>query len=202
VLIHDRDYSQAIEFFAKACNGGISNGCNQAADYSQLQANQMQALKFYKVSCDDGDSTGCKSYAHLLDDLLKGTMRIENLHDYQQAILYNKKACELGEVSACSEAGFLLSYASTIVQGAAPNNQEALRYYNMACEGGDLKVCFNLGSLFEYGHSNLLADSQSITRDSKQAYSFWGKACNEKYVDACTMLQTVQKAKALGIVKQ
>jgi TPR repeat protein len=201
VSIHDRDYAHAIDSFAKACMGGISGGCNQAADYSQLQANQTQALNFYKMSCDADDPTGCKSYAHLLDDLLKGTMRIEGLHDYQQATLYNKKACELGEVSACSEAGYLLSYASTIVQGAAPNNQEALRYYNMACEGGDLKVCFNIGSLFEYGHSNLLADSQNITRDSKHAYSFWTKACNEQYVDACTMLQTVQKAKALGIEK-
>jgi TPR repeat protein len=202
VCTHDRDCTQALEYFAKACNGGIPEGCNQAASYSQLQANQMQALKFYKMSCDDGDSTGCKSYAHLLDDLLKGTMRIGTLHDYQQATLYNRKACELGEVSACSEAGFLLSYASTIVQGAAPNNQEALRYYNMACEGGDLKVCFNLGSLFEYGHSNLLADSQSITRDSKQAYSFWKKACNDKYVDACTMLHSVQNLKALGVERQ
>jgi hypothetical protein len=192
VNIHDRDYTQAIEFFAKACSGGVSDGCNQAANYSQLQANQMQALKFYKMSCDDGDPTGCKSYAHLLDDLLNGTIRIENLHDYAQAILYNKKACELGEVSACSEAGVFLSHASTIVQGAAPNNQEALRYYNMACEGGDLKVCFNLGSLFEFGLSNLLADGQSITKDSKLAHSYWKKACDNKYEDACTILKTVR----------
>jgi TPR repeat protein len=194
VCIHDRGCTQALEYFAKACNGGIPEGCNQAANYSQLQANQMQALKFYKMSCDDGNSTGCKSYAHLLDDLLKGTMRIGNLQDYEQATLYNKKACDLGEVNACSEAGFLLSYASTIVQGASPNNQEALKYYNMACEDGELSVCFRLGMLFEYGHSNLLADGQSMTKDPQQGRSYWRKACDKKDESACTMLQTVQKS--------
>ncbi|MDE1155417.1 MAG: tetratricopeptide repeat protein [Acidobacteriaceae bacterium] len=194
VCSHDRNCTQALEYFAKACNGGIPEGCNQAANYSQLQANQMQALKFYKVSCDDGDSTGCKSYAHLLDDLLKGTMRIGNLHDYEEATLYNKKACNLGEVSACSEAGFLLAYASTIVQGAAPNNQEALKYYNMACDGGEMSVCFRLGMLFEYGHSNLLADGQSLSKDPRQGLSYWEKACDKKDESACTMLQTVQKS--------
>ena len=155
----------------------------------------MQALKFYKMSCDDGDPTGCKSYAHLFDDLLKGTIRIESFHDYQQAVLYNKKACELGEVSACSEAGFLLSHASTIIQGVAPNNQEALKYYNMACEGGDLNVCVQLGMLFQFGNSpNIIADGQSITKNSKQARSYWKKACDAKNQDACTFLHSVQNS--------
>jgi uncharacterized protein len=192
--IRDQDYTHAIETFAKACKGGIPGGCNQAADLSQLQGNQTQALSFYKMSCDADDSTGCKSYAHLLDDLLKGTMRIEGSQDLQQATLYNKKACELGEVSACSEAGFLLSYASTLVQGAVPNDQEAIKYYSMACEAGDLSVCVKLGFLFEYGHSNILADGQITVKDPNRARAYWKRACDRNYQDACTVLQTVQKS--------
>jgi Sel1 repeat len=175
-----------------ACNAGNPESCNQAAEYLQGQADSMGALNFYKKSCDDGSPVGCKSYAHLLDDLLNGTIRIGNLHDYQQAVLYNKKACEFGEVSACSEAGFLLSYASTLVRGVAPDDQEAIRYYNMACEGGVMNVCIRLGFLFEFGHSNLLADGQSVAKDSKQARSYWQKACDENDQDGCTMLKTVR----------
>jgi TPR repeat protein len=192
--IRDQDYIHAIETFAKACKGGIPGGCNQAADLSQLQGNQTQALSFYKMSCDADDSTGCKSYAHLLDDLLKGTMRIEGSQDLRQATLYIKKACELGEVSACSEAGFLLSYASTLVQGAVPNDQEAIKYYSMACEAGDLSVCVKRGFLFEYGHSNILADGQITVKDPNRARAYWKRACDRNYQDACTVLQTVQKS--------
>jgi TPR repeat protein len=188
-----KDYTQAVEYFARACSGGLQKGCNAAGDYSQSLAAPTQALSFYKMSCDDGDAVGCKSYAHLYDDLLNGTIRINNANDYQEAVLYNRKACEGGEMSACVKVGDLFSNASNFLPSVTPDYQQAITYYNIACDAGEMYICMKLGIRFEEG--------QGVTRDYNQARRYFTKACDGKLQDACVSLRSMNQLCQMGTIR-
>lgn len=85
--------------------------------------------------CQEGNSFACFTIGEKKRTLDK---------DNNKALEYYAKACDLGWITSCNNAGIL-----TQMKGAQYSKQwkEAAKFFQKACDEDESNACFNLGSL-------------------------------------------------------
>ena len=98
-------------------------------------------------------------------------------HEYELALGYHKKACELGSGMACSNAASLYYNG---YKGQKSNKKKAFRYYKKSCNLDNGYACTATAMFYEQG---LVAE-----KDEKQALHYYQKACKLHDEKACDIL--------------
>ena len=96
--------------------------------------------------------------------------------NYQQALKYFKKACELNDKFGCGNLAILYDTGQGIKQDFA----KAFKFNKKACDLNLSSACFNLGFMYAKG--------QGVRQDFVNARKYYEKACNENYANACNNL--------------
>ena len=96
--------------------------------------------------------------------------------NYQQAIKYYKKACELNDEIGCSQ--LAISYDRG--QGVKQNFAEAFKFYKKACDLNKTLACFAVGIMYDEG--------KGVKQDFVNARKYYEKACEANYARACSNL--------------
>ncbi len=113
-LANNKDHAGALKYYQKACQMGSQTGCTNAknrSDYAKAVAAQAatsnansadrrsvttaSGLADLKQRCDAGNALGCSHYAYNL-----GVAK-----QWQKAIPYAERGCQLGDQTACQNAG-------------------------------------------------------------------------------------------------
>lgn len=95
----DRDYTQAMKLFDKACDGGNMYGCGLlGAMYYKgdgVEQNHLKSAILFDKACDSGDMKGCG---------VLGTMYYDGdgvEKDSLKGVKLFQKACDGGNIEAC-----------------------------------------------------------------------------------------------------
>jgi TPR repeat protein len=173
----------AIALFAKACRGGLQQGC---------QGVSAVVAKFKSV-CDDGSVIACNNLGVLYEtgaDVPK---------DLAQAVALYKKACDASGVVGCANLGVLYSDG----KGVEKNPARAVALFKQACDAGNAPGCLNLAASY--------AGGDGVPKDLARAATLYEKACQSGVPKACQGLArqhlfgegvTKDPAKAFGLMGQ
>ena len=96
--------------------------------------------------------------------------------NYQQALKYYKKACELNDGFGCG--GLATLYLQG--QGVKQDFAEAFKFNKKACDLNSMGACYNIGVHYTEG--------QGVMQDFVNAKKYHEKACNKNFAWACNNL--------------
>ena len=96
--------------------------------------------------------------------------------NYQQALKYYKKACELNDGFGCG--GLATLYLQG--QGVEQDFAEAFKFNKKACDLNSMGACYNIGVHYTEG--------QGVMQDFVNAKKYHEKACNKNFAWACNNL--------------
>ena len=134
---------------------------NKLADDCQYNRNKVSCQKLvdskHLVSAEQCDGGVCTNVGMVYDIT----------ENYQQAILYFKKACDTFNVpKSCFGLGFYYSEG----QGVRQDFAKARHYYEKGCKLNDGAACNNLGVLYNKG--------KGVRQNNSTAKKYFGKACD------------------------
>lgn len=110
----------AVEYFKKACDFGMPNGCERAGDHSPDKSFRH---KIYLKGCRLGGKDSCHKSALLALDS----------SDNNNFKKYSEEACVLGAAKAC--------YNLSLLSKKSGNASESERYRELACNDKSLPQC-------------------------------------------------------------
>lgn len=110
----------SVEYFKKACDLGMSLGCERAADHSAK--NDVQ-LKLYLKGCKSGGKESCH----------KAALEWLDLSDKINFKKLSEEACLLGSAKAC--------YNLHLMEKKLSQHEKSDHYLELACKDGSLKEC-------------------------------------------------------------
>ena len=117
----EKDYSKALKFFKKACDGGLYNACfNLGAMHEEgygVKSDVKTAMKFYELSCEGDFGEACEALAQIY----------EKEKDGQKTIFYREKGYKFGAWLSCE---FMAKFYEE------KDKQTSADYYKKACEYG------------------------------------------------------------------
>lgn len=117
-----KDYSKALKFFKKACDGGLYNACfNLGAMHEEgygVKSDVKTAMKFYELSCEGEFGEACEALAQIY----------EKEKDGQKTIFCREKGCKFGAWLSCE---FMAKFYKE------KDKQTSAYYYKKACEYGN-----------------------------------------------------------------
>ena len=96
--------------------------------------------------------------------------------NYQQALKYFKKACELNDKFGCANLANLYYQG----QGVKQNFAKAFKLYKKACDLNYMVACHNAGFMYNEG--------QGVGQDFVNAKKYYEKACDANDAMACNNL--------------
>ncbi len=96
--------------------------------------------------------------------------------NYQQALKYYKKACELNNGFGCANLANLYYQG----KGVKQNFHKAFKLYEKACDLNYMVACHNVGFMYNEG--------QGVRQDFVNARKYYEKACNANNAMACNNL--------------
>lgn len=126
----DQSYSEAFDYFAKACDMNYSIGCMNAGGNPYYHSKV-----YYEKACTLDDGNGCSNIAF---DYLQNKR-------YELAKMFFEKACSLNNARGCTWLGKL--YFSGI--GVEKSSSKAVTYYKKSCSLHDDDACRRLEKLFK-----------------------------------------------------
>lgn len=156
-----------------------------------------------RSQCDKNNAKSCNQLAVIYRNAGK---------DQMQAVAFFKKACGLGDESACAE------YGTHLLKGVGIQKDEykAFESFQSACKAGDPLGCSNLGRMQRSGTATDPSEEKAFTlfkracdggfspgcvelgimheqgigtpRDYKKAISFYQRACKADNPDGCAQL--------------
>ena len=163
---YTKNYSEAIEFYRKACNLNNGDGCNDLgflyARGKGVDKNDIIALYLIEKSCNLNFAIGCFNLGSIYYDG-KGVSQ-----DYQKGKSFFNKACNLGYKDACN---FNLN----------KKNSSPKVSYEESCRRGNSSDCFTVGTFYEKG-------SNGYARNYLQAKTYYDKACTLRNSEGCHAL--------------
>lgn len=115
-------------------------------------------------------------------------------NDYFKAAEFFEKVCQEGNLSGCSNLGYLNDQG----YGVRQNYEKAIELYTKACDGKIGSACFNLGAMY-IDESNDIAPSFFIRQ--KKAQEFMGRGCDFKDFHSCEMYSLLNKVFSNPAVK-
>ncbi|MBK7579552.1 MAG: sel1 repeat family protein [Myxococcales bacterium] len=166
-----------------------------------------------RAQCDKNNARSCSQLALIY--------RAEG-KDQVQAVAFFKKACNLGEESACAEHGAHLLNGI----GVEPDKFKALETFKKACAAGDSLGCSFLGRMHRAGTATEPSEAKALAlfkracdggfsqgcvelgtvheqgvgtrRDYKQALRYYERACKADDADGCAHLGTLYTSDRRG----
>ena len=106
--------------------------------------------------------------------------RVYNIaQNYQQALKYYKKACELNDKFGCNDLATLYYQG----QGVKQNFTETFKFAKKACELNYMNACYNVGVYYVEG--------KGVRQDFVNARKYYEKACNANEAMACNNLSVL-----------
>jgi hypothetical protein len=160
------DDKQALEYMAKACEGGAVEHCTDTAEV-YYKGDEAKAATLWRKACEGGVANGC---------FILGWMYAEGRgvaqDDAKAASLY-RKACDGGEAKGCLNLGVMYGKGRSVTQ----DNAKAVLLFRQACAGGNAAACLNLG--LRYGQG------RGVAQDDAKALSLYRQACEMGLVSGC-----------------
>lgn len=95
-------------------------------DDRKLEEEITESRNTYRAECDKGDGSACEKLAVMLQKGIDGPRRVT------RAVVFHKKACELGVALSCAYMGKVLS---------RKDEKGSAKYYQKACELGATQHC-------------------------------------------------------------
>jgi len=172
-----KDYAKALAFYSSACEKKSAKGCAYLAylyDESMgVKEDNKKVLEYYKKGCDGDYAWSCNK---LGDIYYYGYNSVKI--NYSTSFPLFKKACDLGNSSACYSVGF----AYHVGDGVKVNHKMAIPFYLKACEDDEMAACTNLGVLYRVG--------KGVEVDEHRALEFYEKACksDKEEIVACSSM--------------
>lgn len=130
-----------------------SEGLNGPIDKESAKKYERVAEKYYKEACDKNNGEQCGRLSHFYR---------EN-KNYEKAVFYAIKACDLNDRYGCFTAGSINKYEFK-------HYYEAAYYYDKACTLYDDDSCSFVGTLYHFG--------DKIPANKKLAKSYYKRACD------------------------
>jgi len=122
-------------------------------------------IKVQHQKCMDGKSSSCIQLAEFY----------ENNEDYNKAIAYYQKSCEV-DADGCSYLADIYYYGEIVKKDYA----QAALFYEKACSGGDFSACSSIGYMYD--------KAKGVVFNREKSIKFYTKACQGKDVWGCTNL--------------
>jgi TPR repeat protein len=142
--LHPGDISGALQAYARACDLGAMQGCDEAArlydwgwSWAGVNRDVDKSLALYRKACDGSYFAACDSLGLLLASGDGVT------HDIAAATALFRKACDGGAMHGCTSLG----YGYERGRGVTADLGKARALYMKACDGGDYQGCDNTGLL-------------------------------------------------------
>jgi TPR repeat protein len=105
-LVGERDRTQAVHFYGKACAQGDLASCERRGDLLVegvgVKRDDGVALGNYRQACDGGVAVACRKAAVILDE------GEEKVRDREQAVALYRQACTEGDAPGCLGLGRML----------------------------------------------------------------------------------------------
>jgi TPR repeat protein len=111
--------------------------------------------------------------------------------DDPQAGVYYQKACDAGEMEACTMLGTCYWTGSC---GLAKNGPHGFDLFQKACDGGEVGACGQLGVCYEFGGCGL-------AKSGERAVAFYAKACDGGEMAMCNNLGVCYHKGECGVGK-
>ncbi|QRN41438.1 MAG: hypothetical protein GKC53_04760 [Neisseriaceae bacterium] len=185
---YNNDINQSTKYYNQACGLNSADGCTRAGlNYLIEGKNTSQALSLFNKSCMlDGIKKGCYWLGHLSRN---GILVSQN---YQNALQYFGKACNIGDSESCLALGDLFREGNGVPQDYG----KAFEFYDQACQRNYINACVSAEEMKEVLQRNQdkatlyqqaikyeldLAQPQNF----KKALSLFFELCQQNNPDAC-----------------
>ncbi|MEJ7728503.1 MAG: tetratricopeptide repeat protein [Polyangiaceae bacterium] len=123
---------EAASFHEKGCTKGYVKSCTSLGSLAQSQGDSGKAKVLYARACEAGDAGAC-------DALASGYATIGS-KDALQAVVYSRRACELGSGLGCRR----LAIALVEGKGVVANPSQGRQALERSCNLGEAGSCFVL----------------------------------------------------------
>ncbi|RLA64588.1 MAG: hypothetical protein DRQ88_00585 [Epsilonproteobacteria bacterium] len=207
--------------FLKSCHLGNARGCLFLGEWNYQQKNENQALKSFYNSCLMDYSEGCRktyellskkgwgidsSFLHqacLLGDnqicLYRGLDELAE-KNYQKAVKFLNRSCELGLGDGCFNLGLFLK---------EKYQESSISFYKKGCDLGNVSSCLELEIFFQKNKELKLSYQMYSCQLGIESSCFkWGKhalssnqismgknllrrSCERGFTKACTYLKSL-----------
>jgi len=122
----------------------LVSGCRTTpGDAASRSGHLEQAADLYRRGAEQGDADAALKLGLLIDGVSDGRK------DFGSAGSWFVKACGLGNVVGCHNAGVKFEYGQS---GLDKNYEQARVYYSLAAKRGYMQSQYNLGSLYANGY--------------------------------------------------
>ncbi len=205
--IEKQNYSKALEFYAKACDGNNFSGCNKigflyrygtsarqkrlkdmgidtkdcdanSTNGKCMKQNHLKAIEFYTKACDNNSTTGCLAVGDIYHD------RNSTYRDNIKSKTFYNKYLDILTKSCNEETGYstdcynLANFYSLGKYGLKQDYMKAVEFYGKSCDNGNGDACYKLGEIYRYG-------KKDVEKDYSKATKYRKKACDEHYSYLC-----------------
>ncbi|MCV2503355.1 MAG: sel1 repeat family protein [Neisseriaceae bacterium] len=185
---YSNDVNQATQYYTRACNLNAAEGCTQAGlNYLVVGKNTSQALSLFDKSCSlDGTKKGCYWLGYLASN---GFLIPQN---YQNAVQYFSKACNVGDSESCLALGDLFRDG----KGTDQDYNKALQIYNQACQRSYINACVSAEEMRVILQGN--QDKENLYQEAlkyelglgqpenlQKALSLFAESCQQNNAQAC-----------------
>ena len=174
-----KQFSQAAEFYRKACDGGERKGCHDLGLMCYrgegMEKDLNRAAGLFERACDAGGTGGCLDLGLMY---LRGEGVPKDLN--RAADLY-KRACDAGAPPGCTDLGRMYREG----EGVAKDLNRAADLFKRACDAGGAVGCLDLGTMYSRG--------EGVPKDRNRAADLFEKACNVGLNRGCENLARLKK---------
>lgn len=115
-------------------------------DAARRGGHSEQAANMYRQGADQGDALAALKLGQLIESGQTSSIQ------YGEAGVWFIRACELGNLVGCHNAGVGYEYGAEGKLGLAKDFSKAAEFYRRAAERGYMQSQYNLGSLYANGH--------------------------------------------------
>jgi uncharacterized protein len=170
-----KNSTRALDFYLKACDRGVAQGCNDAGVATLTSGNPAdmpRAIELYKKGCTAGSPYACGNLGVLYEEGRGVTQNIP------QAIDLLNTACAKQVSPSCVTLGKIYELGETGKKDAG----RALTFLAQACDEGNGAGCYHVGLLYLNGAAT------GVAKDPKLAVPMFKRGCGAGSGDSCGQL--------------